>query len=284
MAQVIAFFTPLEFSPTVVVAFAVPAAAYLRGIVLARRAGEYVGFWRPAAFFLGAASMYLVLHTYVDYLAAHMFWVHRLQHLVLHHVGPFLIALSLPFDLMARGTPQRLRTRLLLPLWRHRATRTVYRLVQNPVVAPVLFVGLIYFWLTPSIHFAAMLNADYYRLMNWSMAVDGLLFWWLMLAPLRAQGHAAVPYLLRVVILWSVLVLQIIPGAYIGLHRTILYDVYNICGRAWPIDPITDQQIGGLITWIPASMMSVLGILVVVRYILQDRRDTRVVFAAATTH
>jgi putative membrane protein len=279
---IISFFRPWEFSPTLVIALALAVAAYARGLVLARCAGERVGFWRPAAFFLGTTSMYVVLHTQLDYLAAHMFWVHRLQHLVLHHLAPFLLVLSLPLDLMARGVPAPLRTRLLRPLWRHRLTQFVYTRIQGPVVAPLLFVGLIYFWLTPPVHFAAMLNSDYYKLMNWSMAVDGLLFWWLMVAPLRAQGHARIPYLTRVLILWCVLVLQIVPGAYIGLHRTLLYDVYDICGRAWAIDPITDQQIGGMITWIPAAMMSVIGILVVLRYLLHDRREAPIRSVAVT--
>jgi putative membrane protein len=51
----------------------------------------------------------------------------------------------------------------------------------------------------------------------------------------------------------------------IALSSKILYNVYSVCGRAWPISPITDQEIGGLITWIPSAMMSVLGILLVIR-------------------
>jgi putative membrane protein len=52
-------------------------------------------------------------------------------------------------------------------------TQHLYRFVQGPVVAPLLFVGLIYFWLSPSIHFAAMLSLDRYQAMNWSMVIDG---------------------------------------------------------------------------------------------------------------
>jgi len=61
------------------------------------------------------------------------------------------------------------------------------------------------------------------------------------------------------------MVLQIVVGAYIALSKHVLYDVYSVCGRAWPISPLTDQTIGGLTTWIPAAMMSVVGILLVIR-------------------
>jgi len=72
------------------------------------------------------------------------------------------------------------------------------------------------------------------------------------------------------------MILQILPGAYIAMHHSMLYDVYDICGRAWAIDPLTDQEIGGLLTWIPAAMMSVVASLVVLSYILHDKQDISV--------
>lgn len=269
MHALINYLKPWEFSPTVLASCALPAAVYTRGLVLARRAGETVGYGRPLAFFLGLGLIYAVLQTRVDYLSQHMFWIHRLQHLVLHHVGPVLIVLAAPLAVMERGLPQRLGA-AVRTVWGHGLVRIIYRFVQNPVVAPLLFVGLIYFWLIPAIHFTAMLSADRYRLMNWSMAVDGIFFWWLMLAPREAQGQASVSYLVRILILWAVMILQIIIGSYISLHNSVLYDVYGLCGRAWAIDPLTDQQFGGLLTWIPPAMMSVTGILIVVRYILHQ--------------
>jgi putative membrane protein len=273
MQQIIAYLKPWEFSPTVILACLLPLVAYIRGLVLTRRAGESTGFWRPLAFILGVVSIYAVLQTYVDYISSHMFWVHRLQHLILHHVAPLLIALSMPLAIMGRGVPRRWREQVLLPLWRHPLVQKLYDIIQNPIVAPFLFVGLIYLWLTPSVHFTAMLSESRYKLMNWSMAVDGILFWWLMIAPRRAQGHANIGYPMRLLILWWVMILQILPGSYIALHHTTIYDVYDICGRAWAIDPLTDQELGGLLTWIPAAMMSVVGSLVVLSYILDDRRD-----------
>jgi len=273
MLSVVRYLEPWEFSPTVVAACALPAAAYVRGWLHARRDGEPTGFWRPLAFFLGIGLMYAALQTYLDYLSQHMFWVHRLQHLILHHVAPVLLVLSAPLSLMKRGVPPAWQARFLQPLWDNRLAQGLYAFVQHPVIAPLLFVGLIFFWLAPGIHFAAMLDADRYRLMNWSMAVDGVLFWWLMLSPLRAQEHARLGYFLRILILWLVMVPQLLLGSYISMHHTALYDVYDLCGRAWAIDPLADQELGGLITWIPPGMMSVLGILLVLRFILRERSE-----------
>jgi len=220
---------------------------------------------RTLSFFLGLLLVYGVMQTYVDYISQHMFWVHRVQHLVLHHLGPFLIMLAVPHEVLGQGLPQRLREGLLLPLWRSRPVRLLYRLVQNPLVSPLLFVGLIYLWLTPSIHFDAMLSSSRYQLMNWSMLVDGLLFWWLVLDPRPPHAHGSLGYPARIVMLWAIMLPQIAIGTHIALSKTVLYDVYSVCGRAWPVSPLVDQITGGVVTWIPAAMMSVLAIVLVLR-------------------
>jgi putative membrane protein len=78
------------------------------------------------------------------------------------------------------------------------------------------------------------------------------------------------------------MVLQIIIGAYIGLSKHVLYDVYAVCGRAWPISPLTDQTIGGLTTWIPAAMMSVIAIILVIRmWMRQSKKQHELAMAQA---
>lgn len=269
------YLLPWQFSPTIFIISAVAVALYVRGLAALRRGPRRVGFWRAFTFFLGVALSYAMLQTYVDYLAAHMFWIHRFQHLILHHVGPVLIVLAAPERVWRAGMPTGLRP-IRIPAWIRLPVRLFFRILQHPVIAPTLFVGLIFFWLTPSIHFTAMIDTRRYDLMNWSMLADGLLFWWLMLAPRQAQGGSAIGYGSRLVILSLVAIPQLLLGAYITLHTTTLYDVYAICGRAWAISPLDDQQLGGLLTWIPAAMMSLVGIITVLHHILHDPESTAV--------
>jgi putative membrane protein len=270
------YLLPWQFSPTVFLIVAVTVALYVRGLIALRADGTPVGFWRAFTFFLGVALNYAVLQTYIDFLSQHMFWIHRFQHLILHHIGPVLIVLAAPERVLRAGIPAGLARRMHLPAWIRRPIQLLFRLIQHPLIAPTLFVGLIFFWLTPSIHFTAMIDTRRYLLMNWSMLADGLLFWWLMLAPRQAQGSAAIGYGWRLIILSIVTVPQILLGAYITLHGTPLYDVYAVCGRAWAISPLADQQTGGLLTWIPAAMMSLVGILTVLHHILHDPESTAV--------
>lgn len=275
------FLAPYQFSSLAVISTAVVLALYLRGLRVARDHGERVSAGRRIAFLAGLALCYAVLHTRIDYYAQYVFFIHRLQHLVLHHAGPFLIALSVPWPVLALGLPEGLRERWLRPLWRHAVVQGPYRFVQHPVVAPLLFVGLIYFWLTPEIHFDAMLSLTLYHVMNWSMLIDGLLFWWLMLNPRPTGSSAALSYGKRILVLFLIMPPQIVLGAYIALSGRDLYDVYAVCGRAWPIDPATDQQLGGLFTWIPAAMMSVMGILFVVTFMMRHEQQAAEAVAGA---
>ncbi|MFU8878346.1 MAG: cytochrome c oxidase assembly protein [Wenzhouxiangellaceae bacterium] len=261
----LAFFVPWEFSWLVQLTIWGSLLLYWNGLRRSRP-HELPGTGAVLAFVIGLVLMYLVTQTRFDYWSQYMFFVHRGQHLVLHHAAPFLIALSMPAPVLARGLPEPVkawfgRRHLLTAVW----VRS-YRALQQPFIACFLFVGLIAFWLTPEIHFDAMLSSTLYWVMNWTMALDGLLFWWLMFERGRPGITPRLGYGTRVLLLAAVMVPQIIIGASITFADSVWFDVYAVCGRAWPLDPMTDQYLGGLITWIPAAMMSVVGALIVLRW------------------
>jgi len=265
------YLLPWDFYPAVVLFCGLLALVYVRGWLRCRNADDAPGYAPLTAFLFGLGLVYVVMHTYVDFLAQHMLWIHRLQHLVLHHLGPFLMLLGAPWKVLPAGLPAAVTRSLLPALWRNPVLRGLYRGLQNPLVAPLLFVGLIYFWLIPDIHFGAMLSATRYQVMNWSMLLDGLLFWWLILDPRPGHAVGRLGYGGRIVILSLIVPPQIIIGAHIALATESLYPVYNVCGRAWPVSPLVDQQIAGLVTWIPTSMMSVIAMLIVLGRWMHER-------------
>ncbi|WP_372592435.1 cytochrome c oxidase assembly protein [Guyparkeria sp.] len=259
LEQTVAFLQPYDFSPTVLLVCIGAGLLYQRGW---RKAGGGLG--QAVMFWIGLVAMYVVLQTQFDYYGQHSFFMHRLQHLVLHHVAPFLIAVSAPAAILGAGLPERIHRYVVAPLRRNWLLRHLYAAIQEPLVAGAIFVGLIYFWLIPSVHFYAMLNVPLYNTMNWGMAIDGLLFWW-MIFNLRAPGASDMRhYGYRLLVLFLVMFPQIALGAYIALSDHDLFGIYAACGRILPITPLTDQAIGGLLTWVPAAMMSVVGGLVLV--------------------
>lgn len=254
--SVLGWLLPWEPSWVVVLAFAATAALYLRGSRV-----RPAPWPRQVSFWLGLGVCYVGLHTQLDYYAEHEFFIHRLQHLGLHHLGPFLIALAYPGVVLRAALPLRWRVRWLHPVLASRSVRWTLNVLLNPFVAATLFVGLIYFWLWPAVHFDAMLDARWYRIMNWSMVLDGLIFWWLVLDP-RPKPPARLAPGMRVFVALVVIFPQILLGAYVTFTHRELYPIYSLCGRAFSgISPAADQYLGGLILWIPSSMMSVIAAL-----------------------
>ncbi|MCY0388529.1 cytochrome c oxidase assembly protein [Robbsia sp. Bb-Pol-6] len=256
--------SPWEPSPTFVAVFLSFSVLYLRGT---RR--QHVSLDRQLAFWLGMAGIYIALHTRLDYYFERQFFLHRLQHLVLHHLGPFLIALGHPGAVLRAGMPVRVRQRVFNPFLRWPPVRYLLNVLLHPVVAVVLFTGIIYFWLASSVHFIAMLDWRLYRVMNWSVTVDGLLFWCLVLDRRPAPPARLSPGK-RILVIVAAAPPQIVLGAYVFFSTHDRYPIYALCGRALVgMSALRDQQLGGLILWIPGAMMSAVGALIALRHWLR---------------
>jgi putative membrane protein len=257
---------PWQFSWPVFLVTALTLGWFVRGLARTE-AGMRPPLWRIVFFLLGVLLSYGVLQTHYDYLAQHMFFLHRFQHLVLHHLGPFLIALGASGSVLWRGMPK-----FVKPILQSRPVQVSVNAIQNPVIAPCLFVGLIYFWLIPSTHDRVMLNTNLYDLMNWSMAIDGIFFWCLVLDP-RPKPPARVGLGIRALLAAIIIPPQIAVGSLIAFSSHDLYSVYQICGRILPISAIADQHYGGLILWIPPGMMSIIAFLLILNnFRLNDER------------
>ncbi len=251
---------PWDFAPLQFLAFWLAAWWFARG-VLTSAPLQRPPRWRIVCFGIGLLLTYVVLLTRFEYLAEHMFFLNRVQHIVMHHLGPVLIVLGWPGEMIRRGMPRPLAGGLASE-WLVRPVRWI----QQPILAAVLFVGLIYLWLLPPVHFRAMIDPHLYALMNWSMVVDGLLFWSLILDP-RPSPPSQLSYLARAALAAAVMYPQILLGAFIAFAKTDLYDFYHWCGRIYPaIGAAQDQSWGGLIVWIPGAMMSVVALVLVLSF------------------
>jgi putative membrane protein len=250
---------PWDFSWPAFLAAGLSLLWFLRGLHRTPSPAR-IPAWRRYSFLLGLAAIYAVLLTRFELLAQHMFFLNRVQHLVLHHLGPFLIALSWPGATIARGMPPVLRRCCLsAPL------TLLLRLLQQPVLAVVLFEGLLILWLVPPVTFRAMFNVRLYAIMNASMVIDGLLFWVLVLDP-RPHPPAPIGFFPRLALAFLIIFPQIAIGTVIGMARHDLYPSFTLCGRVYPaIGPLLDQQIGGLVLWVPAGMMSALAAVLIMR-------------------
>lgn len=253
--DLIGWLVPWEFSPTLVVAFLAGAGLFLRGSRVHR-----VSIARQAFFWLGLILLYLSLHTRLDYYAERMFFIHRTQHLVLHHLGPLLIMGAYPGQVIRAGLP--LSWRLYLRDFRLTGTgRALESVLTHKILIPLLFVFFVLIWLVPTVQFYSMLDWRLYRFMNWSVVASGLLYWNLVLDR-RPHPPAAMSAGGRILSPVFTMTPQVLAGAIITFTGYDLYPVFDLCGRALPgVSALTDQTIGGLIMWVPAGMIEIFGLM-----------------------
>jgi putative membrane protein len=254
---------PWEFSWTWFVGSSLALWWYASGLV-ATPPVDRPARWRSVLYFAGVLVIYAVLQSRFEYLAQHMFFINRIQALVLHDVGPILIALSWPWAILVRGMP-----RLARYVLQFLGASALMRVLRQPAIATVLFVAIVALWLIPTLHFRAMVDPKLYLVMNSTMVVDGLLFWFLVLDR-RPKPPAPLSHGVRVLMLMGVLLPQTVIGAVIALSPRDLYPFYDWCGRIYPtIGALQDQQLGGLIIWIPSFMMTAMALVFALNALLQ---------------
>jgi putative membrane protein len=255
--EVLPFWAPWDFSWLEFLSAWLAVYWYIRG-VLALAPQQRPSPPRRVAFGAGVLVIYVVLETHFEYLAEHQFFFNRIQHVAMHHAGPLLIALAWPGSALWEGMPAPMRR-----LVGHPSAIRLVRVLQQPLLAAILFSGSFFFWLIPAVHFRAMIDPNIYSAMNWTMIADGILFWCLVLDP-RPAPPALASFGARAALAVAVMFPQVVGGAMITFTRRDLYSFYNLCGRIYPqLGAHVDQAVGGLIIWIPPAMMSVLALLLV---------------------
>ncbi len=255
---------PWEFSPTLIVVFAVTVVLYVRGL---SRVPVRVNTVRQLLFWTGMILLYLSLHTRLDYYAERMFFVHRIQHLVLHHLGPILLMAAYPGSTLRAGLPKALR--LGLHHFRQQPLgRAVEATLTNPFLVSAAFVLLVLVWLLPTVQFYSMLDWQLYRLMNWSVVISGILYWNLILDR-RPSPPAVMRPGMRILSPFLTMTPQMIAGAILTFSERDFYPVYDVCGRALDYSAQFDQNLGGLIMWIPAGMVEIVGGVIALRALMR---------------
>lgn len=264
-------FAQWPLSADVIIGLIVAAVLYARGLRQLRDKSVAAHRVRHWTFYGGLASIFLALQTPLDVISEHVFAVHQLQHLLLRGIAPMLLMVATPAGPLIAGMPVALRRTLLAPIMGNGVVRAIFRFLARPLVCTVLYVGTLYVWQVPAYHDAALLDNALHYLMHVTMLLSGMLFFWCVFDPRPAPW--GVPFSHRLVMLGAAIFANIPLGAVITLKTTVVYAAYDRAGRWWGITPLTDELLGGLIIWIPASMMGLIAVLLLVR--LWGQSDTR---------
>lgn len=235
--------------PSVLIGTGLLGALYFWGIGPLRRRlglGPPATAWQIASFCAGLLVLLFALngpmHDLSDY---YLFSAHMVQHL--------LLTLLLP-PLMIAGTPGW----LFKPLLRHRPVRAVARVLTRPVVAAVLYSVTIAVWHLTPFYELMMRNHDVHIATHLMFIVVATILWWPVMSPVPELPR--LPYGMGMLYLFLVGIPMQVVAALITLSDEVLYPWYSAAPRTWGLTPLDDQQLGGLLMWVPGNLWMFLAI------------------------
>lgn len=214
---------------------------------------------RSPWFVAGVAVMFLALESPLDALAdTYLFSAHMLQHLILVLVVPILLLLGLSRAFVGW---------ILKP----RAIAAIERALGAPPVAWTLGIVTLWLWHAPALYNATLADENVHIFEHLCFLVTATIFWWPILAPEPRSRMASMPaiiYLALGALASSVLAILLTfatPGLYPAyLHPADPLGILAMLRDDWGLTPATDQQLGGLIMWVPGGMVylgAILGVI-----------------------
>jgi cytochrome c oxidase assembly factor CtaG len=229
------------------------------------RGAARLGRWRVIAFLAALAVVAVAVAGPVDEVADRYFWAHMGQHMMLIVVAAPLLAVSAPGTPLLLVLPVRQRARLAR-LRLGLRTRTSTGWLFLPVTAWLLHVATLWGWHLPAAYDAATASPALHATEHLMFLVTAWAFWWHVLAgrepvavssgPPRVgrslSGPMAVLYVFATMLPMSAL------GAVLTFARSPLYPGQVHLALESGINPLTDQQLAGLVMWIPADVVYLL--------------------------
>jgi putative membrane protein len=256
------------FEPVTVGALVLSGTLYGVGLWrLWRAAGVDRGVRRREvwAFAIGWVVLTLSLVSPLHALGGVLFSAHMTQHELLMTIAAPLLVLGKPLVPFVWA---------LSPPWRRRTGRWseaapvagVWRGLTHPLVAFVVHGGAVWVWHAPALYDASVTSEAVHAVQHVSFFTTALVFWWVALRGRAARGGipASIAMLFGTTLHTGAL------GALLALTTTLAYSAYGATTAPWGLTPIEDQQLGGLIMWVPGGIAYVVAALFLVTRLLRD--------------
>ena len=252
------------------------AFLYARGLSRWDNRSREHSRWRTFSYYLGLFVLAFIYESPLDRLGEHHFSMHMIQHNIAMMWVPPLIYLGAPATPILKGMPRGFRKRVVAPILRSHVTRIAWNFLTQPVVAIVLFAGSQWIWhLGPGYYDLALRNDFVHDIQHISFLAVAMIFWWNIIDPkprrsrIRSMGT-------RIVYFYGAMIPKHVLAAFITFADTVFYPTYERVRLFLPGTPLEDQQLAGLIMWVPFGEMlnlTVAGILFAIWWRQSDQRQ-----------
>ncbi len=241
------------WSPLVLAPLAFSATLYALGTA---RLWHDAGFgrgvrpWQALCFAGGWLLLFGALVAPLHWLGERLFAAHMIEHEVLMAVAAPLIAVSRPGGAMLWGLPARWRG-TVGGATQAGAFVAVWRRLTHPAIATAVHGLALWAWHAPLLYNAALRNDTVHWLQHVSFLATALLFWWALLRGRdRERGYGGAVFYLFLTAAHSGFL-----GVLIALARREIYPLQSGNAADWGLTALQDQQLAGLIMWVPAGLV-----------------------------
>lgn len=236
--------------PFLILGLLLAAVLYARSIRrLWQRAGtgRGVSLWRVAAFAGGLLALVVALVSPLDATSGALFSAHMVQHVLLMlAAAPLLVIGGSPVALgwmLPRGP------RLARWWHRRRRLRPAWQRLSSPGLIWAVHLLVLWLWHLPALYEAALLDESIHVAEHLSFLAAALLYWWALLHGRRLT------FLTGALYSFSTMLLSGLLGVLFVFSESIWYPAHSLLPYGWGLTPLQDQQLAGVIMWVPAGLV-----------------------------
>ncbi len=276
-----------NWRPEVIISLLLAALLYLRGWWRLRRLARprprkpgqpwpLSARWRPISYLTGLFLIGLALLSPIEVLSGQLFFMHMIQHLLLIMLAPPLLLIANPLAVVLWGLPDGARRKAGAGVSGLLHRRSGFRRFLHNLAAPgvlwLVWVITLVGWHDPNMYNWALRNEFAHDLEHLSFFLVSLASWWRITA---AGPHVGKPLGLsgRAILVLAIIPPTMLTGVVISFATNPIYTYYLDVPRLWNISVMMDQQIGGVLMWIPGSMMYLIaGLILIAQLLGQESR------------
>jgi putative membrane protein len=259
-----------SWDPLILLSVGVVAIVYARGLRRIRRRTRRAApdLWRAWAFGGGLAILIVALQSPISTYDNSLFSMHMLQHMLLVLGAAPLLLIGAPLLPLLWGLPNQERRGVGRLLSRNGPLHTLGHRITQPLVAEVLFLSTLACWHVPVLYDAAQGRSITHNLEHALLLGTAALFWWPLVPPTGASKRMSRG--LGVVYLAAAAVEGTVIGALLTFSSEPLYTTYGLAPRITELSVLQDQQLAGLIMWVPSGLVYLSAILVQIGLLLRS--------------
>jgi cytochrome c oxidase assembly factor CtaG len=273
--------TAWSFEPVTVLLLVLSLGLYTIGVARvwsAAAPGAGARTWRVGCFAVGWIALALALVSPLHALGGMLFSAHMTQHEILISVAAPLLVLGKPVIPFVWAFPEGGRKRLAR--WSHlRVVASAWRILTAPAVAFGLHAIALWGWHLPGPYQATLTSDLAHSLQHTSFILTALLFWWTVLGSRGGElsRGKSMLYLFATALHTGAL------GALLTFAPSLWYPAYATTTAAWGFTALEDQQLGGLIMWIPGGLAYLVATLAIFALWMRESERRSSYFAKAPT-